>query len=247
MLLLSVCFVAFLSLFALDFLICILFIILFSTGNKIFLCHEIAQFVGILMTLQTVSAASFWSFVWLCCFCITIFTLCSLTVYLFSLSSSIGNSNRQFQYHTSQITMTKQGNILYGYNVKHFTHDAVKTVYAASFWALALFCKDCQLVEVISMLHGQSPVPTHQCSQQVIDGIYMSTSILHDAKGGFLPFEEVTSSNHCTVWVDIRAAHIDMAQTTTITSHACHWLNCQDPHVVARYNQVVQHAITTNR
>jgi len=62
---------------------------------------------------------------------------------------------------------------------------------------LTKLCRACHLVEAISILHGQSPIPTHQWGQRAIDGIYILESLLHNAQGGFLSFGKVMSSDHC--------------------------------------------------
>jgi len=40
------------------------------------------------------------------------------------------------------------------------------------------FCKGLQLAEVISSLHGCSPIPTHQCRHKAIDGIFVFWVVL---------------------------------------------------------------------
>ncbi len=48
---------------------------------------------------------------------------------------------------------------------------------------LLQFCKDIDLVEAISLLHGCSPIPTHQHSCHAIDSIYISQALLHNTFG----------------------------------------------------------------
>jgi len=58
------------------------------------------------------------------------------------------------------------------------------------------FCQTTHLVEVIAALHGKSPIPTHQRGSKVIDGIFLSLSLLEEAQGGILDFGEAMISNH---------------------------------------------------
>jgi len=70
------------------------------------------------------------------------------------------------------------------------------------------FCWTTQLVEQ-SILHGSSPTPTHKRGRKAINGIFISLNLLEDAQGGFLPFGEVTISDHWAVWLDILAHHFN--------------------------------------
>jgi len=82
---------------------------------------------------------------------------------------------------------------------------------------LAKFCRELNLVEAISTLHGKSPLPTHQSGSKAIDGIYLSRNLLRDAQGGFLAFSEVMNSDHRAVWLDIRAEKVGMVQQHKVT------------------------------
>ncbi len=107
------------------------------------------------------------------------------------------------------------------------------------------FCQALDLVKAITTLHGKALVPTHQRGQVTIDSIYASKALLQHAKGGFLPFGEVMSSNHQTVWLDIQAEHLGMEQQDPVISPPCWQLKCQDPRIVARYSQELQKEITS--
>jgi len=45
------------------------------------------------------------------------------------------------------------------------------------------------------------------------------------ARGGFLPFGEVTINNHCAVWLDILAQHFDMVNMPEIIKPTGWWEN----------------------
>jgi len=79
------------------------------------------------------------------------------------------------------------------------------------------FCAETHLVEMISFLHEASLVLTHQRGSKAIDGIFLSQSLLEEAKGGFLRFGEVMVSNHRAVWIDIPAQYFNMLHTNNIT------------------------------
>jgi len=103
--------------------------------------------------------------------------------------------------------------------------------------AIKKFCAALHLVEAISMLHGPARKPTHQRGRMAIDGIYMSRTLLQGSRGGFLQFGDVMGSDHRAVWVDIRAEHVGMVHQDPIISPARRRLKCQDPRIVAKYNQ----------
>jgi len=112
--------------------------------------------------------------------------------------------------------------------------------------ALIQFCQDLNLVEAISTLHGPAQKPTHQRGRLAIDGIYISRSLLEGSKGGFLPFGEVMGSDHRALWIDISAGHVGMDQQEIIASPASRRLKCQDPRIVAKYNQELMRIISEN-
>jgi len=47
------------------------------------------------------------------------------------------------------------------------------------------FCQWTNLVKAIHSLHGPSPVPMHQHGSKAINGIFVTKSLLTEAKGGF--------------------------------------------------------------
>jgi len=65
------------------------------------------------------------------------------------------------------------------------------------------FCHELNLVEAISMLHGKSPVPTHQRGSKVIDGIYVSLALMEEVEGGILTLGSVTNSDHRAIWLHL--------------------------------------------
>jgi len=58
------------------------------------------------------------------------------------------------------------------------------------------FCKDTNLMEAIAVLHSNAPIPTHQQGSKSIDSIFISKTLLVEARGRFLQFREVTISDH---------------------------------------------------
>jgi len=72
------------------------------------------------------------------------------------------------------------------------------------------FCKNTSLVEAISCIHGQTKVPTHQRGSTPIDRIFISRTLLEEAKGGFRDFGYVTVSDHHVIWLDIKASLVGM-------------------------------------
>jgi len=85
---------------------------------------------------------------------------------------------------------------------------------------IAQFCKDTNLVKAISSVHGKAPIPTHQRGSRAIDGIFLSKTLLIDAKGGFLVFGKAMVSDHCVIWIDIPAANLGMDQAQDISRPA---------------------------
>jgi len=92
-------------------------------------------------------------------------------------------------------------------------------------------------VEAISSLHGISLVPTHQRGSKAINGIFLSRSLLEEAKGGFLQFGKSMVSNHRAVWIDLPVQYFNMLHTTDITRAMGRQLKCQDPRIVEKYNK----------
>jgi len=109
--------------------------------------------------------------------------------------------------------------------------------------ALQNFCQGLHLVEAISMMHSQLTTPTHQQGSRAIDRIYMSRTLLKDAQGSFLSFGEVMHSDHYSVWIDIHAKQVGMACQEAVTWPAGQCLKCQDPCIVAKYNQELTQTI----
>jgi len=92
-------------------------------------------------------------------------------------------------------------------------------------------------VEAIASLHSPTLVPTNQRGSKAIDGIFLSKTLISDARGGFLPFGEATISNHQVIWLDIQASMTGMDQSQAITQPKARRLKCQDPRIVHKYNE----------
>jgi len=52
------------------------------------------------------------------------------------------------------------------------------------------FCKDTNMTDAIAALHGNAPIPTHQQGSKAIDSIFISKTLLVEAKGSFLLLEK---------------------------------------------------------
>jgi len=83
------------------------------------------------------------------------------------------------------------------------------------------FCHELNLVEAISMLHGKSPIPTHQHGSKAIDGIYILLALMEDTEGEILTLGTATPSDHQALWLDIKAAVIAMEQNNRVVHHPC--------------------------
>jgi len=66
------------------------------------------------------------------------------------------------------------------------------------------------------VLHGHSPIPTHQRGKKAINGIYLSQALLEDARGGILALRLVTPSDHQAVRIDIKATLVAMCSMTQL-------------------------------
>jgi len=109
--------------------------------------------------------------------------------------------------------------------------------------AIQEFCRTANLVEAIQCRHGKAAVLTHQRGSTAIDGIFVSPSLADQMTGGFLKFGKVTISDHRAVWLDIPAASIGLESSNQITRPAGRQLKCDDPQIVARYNQHLNQSI----
>jgi len=101
------------------------------------------------------------------------------------------------------------------------------------------FCRETNLVDAISELHGLLPIPMHQWGWKAINGIFMSRILLNNAAGSILQFGQVTHSDHCALWIDIQANLVEMEQHDPIARLPCQRLKCNDPRIVQWYNQVL--------
>jgi len=61
--------------------------------------------------------------------------------------------------------------------------------------------------------------------------------MLHGATGGYLAFEEGLLSNHHGLWIDLQMEVVFGNRDRFSTISTAWRLKCQDPRVVARYNQ----------
>jgi len=84
------------------------------------------------------------------------------------------------------------------------------------------FCKEVNIIETISWLHGCMAVPMHQRGSTAVDTIFMSLELLPHARGGFLAFGEATYSNHRVVWIDIRSKLVGLHHLETIMHTKAH-------------------------
>ncbi len=62
------------------------------------------------------------------------------------------------------------------------------------------------LIKAITFLHKENPLNTHQRGQALIDRIFVSPILLDGARGGYLAFDNRLGSDHCCIWMDIRAS-----------------------------------------
>jgi len=97
------------------------------------------------------------------------------------------------------------------------------------------------LVEAITFLHKETLPNIHQQHGQVlIDGIFVSPILLDGARGGYLAFDDILGSDHCSIWMDIPASILwGMAQYQQTQAKAS-WLQCKDPCIMKKYNNNLQ-------
>ena len=93
------------------------------------------------------------------------------------------------------------------------------------------------------MVHGPSPIPTHQWGSRAIDRIFISSAIRAELTGGFLQFGEVTISDHRVVWLDVPAYLFEMAETQDNHRLAGWRLKCQDPWIIWKYNDYIANQV----
>jgi len=96
------------------------------------------------------------------------------------------------------------------------------------------------LAEAITQQHGPNGPNTHNWGQNPIDAIFLPTDIIQSVNSGYLAFGEGIPSDHCAMWIDIPLAALGWFQTPELILIRARRLKGNDPHIVARYNEVLQ-------
>jgi len=77
-----------------------------------------------------------------------------------------------------------------------------------------------------------------------INGMYVSPSLIAVITGGYLAFEAGIPSNHRALWIDIPREVLGLEDNYTPWKPSTRWLQCKDPHVVAKYLQSLSMYLT---
>ena len=109
--------------------------------------------------------------------------------------------------------------------------DVCSSPAAASLRALGL-------TEVILHNHGSNAPPTYNRGSTPIDGIFVTSTLLHHVKTGYLAFGEAVPSDHRCLWVDIPFAIAFGHNLPPIVYARARRLQCGDPRIVQRYTSL---------
>jgi len=99
------------------------------------------------------------------------------------------------------------------------------------------------LAEAITQQHGPNGPNTHNWGQNSIDAIFLPMDIIKSVNYGYLAFGEGIPSNHHVVWINIPLAALGWFQTLELVPIRARRLKCTDPHIIIRYNKVLQEKI----
>ncbi len=95
------------------------------------------------------------------------------------------------------------------------------------------------LVDIAMALHPQQPPATHNQGCTPIDGIFIPVTLTEYCQVGYLAFGDAILSNHHAVWLDILAQLVCPHVVEPIEWPLAHRLQCKDPKVVTKYNQIL--------
>jgi len=96
------------------------------------------------------------------------------------------------------------------------------------------------LTKAITQQHGLNGPNTHNQGQNPIDAIFLPMDIIKSVNSGYLAFGKGIPSNHCIVWINIPMAALGWFQTLEAVPIRARRLKCIDPHIVIRYNKILQ-------
>jgi len=98
---------------------------------------------------------------------------------------------------------------------------------------------DLGLVEAITYLNPGPAPPTFQRGSRPIDGIFIAPQLLPFAAGGYLAFGDAMPSDHRALWLDLHLPELCPQRPDTHIRPTARHLQCRDPRIVARYNEIL--------
>jgi len=99
----------------------------------------------------------------------------------------------------------------------------------------------------VTTQHGKDAPNTHNRGSAPINGIFLLSQLLHTILLGYLAFGKGIPSDHRLIWVDIPAAAFGWLTPPETVPLKARRLKCEDPRIVAQYNQELEKALTTSK
>jgi len=102
------------------------------------------------------------------------------------------------------------------------------------------------LVDIAMALHPQQPPATHNRGSALIDRIFVPVTLTKYCQAGYLAFGDTVPSDHHAMWLDIPAQLVCPHIAEPIEQPLACRLQCKDPRVVTKYNQILWELLHTS-
>jgi len=123
--------------------------------------------------------------------------------------------------------------------VADFNEDVQSAELTQFFWQF-------DLIEVLTKLNQGRPPATHNRGSRPIDGVFIPIPLLRHACGGYLKFGEGILRDHRAIWLDLLVDLVCHRQAALPVWAPAHQLQCKDPRIVQKYNEILRSRLQLN-
>jgi len=102
------------------------------------------------------------------------------------------------------------------------------------------------VTDAVTTQHGNQSLNTHNHGSAPINGIFLQANLMLTIQLGYLAFGKGIPSNHWVIWVDIPVAALGWLSPPDMVPLKAWWLECEDPWIVACYNQELEKALCSS-